>query len=209
MRSDRALLGLAAASAVGILAVITAAYWLKSSNSPESVPAVVVAKDVPVVTGLAAAIEPGFRAITLPVSSEVAGVAGFILPGNYVDVILSTRDEAGQLNATRVLQRVKVLAVDQDRSVKDPSQVRVGKELTLEVTFQQAQQADAARALGALTFVLRGQEDDRLLDRNEPAPKNESMQKGVSTSSSPQVANVRGVEVIRGTTRTVETGLAP
>lgn len=209
MRSDRALLSLAAASAVGILAVLAAAYWLKLNNpSTESAPLVVAPTEVQVTAGLASMLQPGWRAITLPVSNEVAGVAGFVLPGDYVDVMLNSRDDAGHPTSIRVLQRVRVLAVDQERSIKDQAQIKVGKELTLEVNPQQAQEADTARAMGALTFVLRGLEDDRVLDTEMPAKKNEPPRKLLPPLVS-QKTNPSGVEVIRGTTRTLETGIAP
>ncbi len=151
---------------------------------------------------LAAVITPGMRAITIPVN-EVAGVAGFALPGNYVDVMLSTRDDTGQAISKIVLERVLVLAVDQDRSIKDESRGRVSKAVTVEVTPQQAERIDVARAVGGLTLVLRSQEDDQQPVRGSGA------RKGDFTLSTPSTqSGLPSVEVIRGTTRRIETGIA-
>jgi len=150
---------------------------------------------------LAAVITPGMRAITIPVN-EVAGVAGFALPGNYVDVMLSTRDDSGQPISKIVLERVLVLAVDQDRSIKDESRGRVSKAVTVEVTPQQAERIDVARAVGGLTLVLRSQED------TEPVSAGSGARKGDFSFSMPLTqGHSSGVEVIRGTTRRVETGI--
>ncbi len=153
---------------------------------------------------LAAVITPGMRAVTIPVN-EVAGVAGFAFPGNYVDVLLSTKDDSGQATSKIVLQRVLVLAVDQDRSVKDETKGRVGKAVTLEVTPQQAEKIDVARAVGTLSLALRSQEDG-LPGSSSGARKGDFglTQAGTTETQSGQPV----VEVIRGTSRRVETGFA-
>ena len=65
--------------------------------------------------GLAAVISPGSRAITVRVN-EVVGVAGFALPGNFVDVLVSAQDdgERSQMVSRIVLERILVLAVAQE-----------------------------------------------------------------------------------------------
>jgi pilus assembly protein CpaB len=153
---------------------------------------------------LAAVITPGMRAVAIPVN-EVAGVAGFAFPGNYVDVLLSTKDDSGQATSKIVLQRVLVLAVDQDRSIKDETKGRIGKAVTLEVTPQQAEKIDVARAVGTLSLALRSQEDG-LPGSSSGARKGDFglTQAGSTEPQSGQPA----VEVIRGTTRRVETGFA-
>lgn len=153
---------------------------------------------------LAAVITPGMRAVTIPVN-EVAGVAGFAFPGNYVDVLLSTKDDAGQATSKIVLQRVLVLAVDQDRSVKDETKGRVGKAVTLEVTPQQAEKIDVARAVGTLSLALRSQEDG-LPGGSSGARKGDF---GLTQAGSPETQSGQPtVEVIRGTTRRIETGFS-
>ena len=152
---------------------------------------------------LAGVITPGMRAVTIPVS-EVAGVAGFAMPGNFVDVLLSSKDDTGQPVSKIVLQRVLVLAIDQERAVKDESHGKVVNAVTLEVTPQQAEKLDVARAVGTLSLALRSQED------REPGT-GAGARKGDFTLSQPATVSSQNgtpsVEVIRGTTRRIETGL--
>jgi pilus assembly protein CpaB len=151
---------------------------------------------------LAAVITPGMRAVTIPVN-EVAGVAGFAFPGNYVDVLLSTKDDSGQATSKIVLQRVLVLAVDQDRSIKDETKGRVGKAVTLEVTPQQAEKIDVARAVGTLSLALRSQEDG-LSGNSSGARKGDF---GLTQPGTPETQSGQpAVEIIRGTSRRIETG---
>lgn len=62
--------------------------------------------------GLSATLTPGKRAITVRVN-DVIGVAGFALPGSWVDVLVSARDARNEPFSKIVLERVKVLAVAQ------------------------------------------------------------------------------------------------
>ncbi len=113
--------------------------------------------------GLSAVIGEGRRAITVRVN-DVIGVAGFALPGNYVDIIVNThRDrEAGgnrdQAISKIVLERIMVLAVAQEVS-RDETKPRVVNAVTLEVTPEQAEKIDLARSVGTLSLVLRNQID--------------------------------------------------
>ncbi len=111
--------------------------------------------------GLASLISAGKRAMTVSVN-EIVGVAGFALPGNYVDILVSTQDEkardtAQQISKT-VLQRVLVLAVAQETQ-REPNKPVVVSAVTLEVTPEQAEKIDLARSVGSLTLVLRSQTD--------------------------------------------------
>ncbi len=113
--------------------------------------------------GLSAVIGEGRRAITVRVN-DVIGVAGFALPGNYVDIIVNThRDrETGnrrdQAISKIVLERIMVLAVAQEVS-RDETKPRVVNAVTLEVTPEQAEKIDLARSVGTLSLVLRNQID--------------------------------------------------
>ena len=107
--------------------------------------------------GLSAVLETGKRAITVKVN-EIVGVAGFALPGNYVDVMVNTPDDSGKSISKIVLERIKVLAVAQDVSTSE-TKARVVNAVTLEVTPQQAEQIDLARSIGTLSLVLRSQVD--------------------------------------------------
>ncbi len=120
---------------------------------------VLEAKLAPVGTkgGLSAVIEQGRRAITVKVN-EVVGVAGFALPGNYVDVLVNTADDRDRPVSKIVLERILVLAVAQEAS-RDDTKPRVVNAVTLEVTPGQAERIDLARSVGTLSLVLRNQVD--------------------------------------------------
>jgi pilus assembly protein CpaB len=116
--------------------------------------------------GLSALISEGKRAITVRVN-DVIGVAGFALPGNYVDIIVHTeRDQPEGEHAQRstlhvskiVLERILVLAVAQEVS-RDETKPKVVNAVTLEVTPEQAENLDLARGVGTLSLALRNQVD--------------------------------------------------
>jgi pilus assembly protein CpaB len=112
--------------------------------------------------GLSALIAEGKRAITVRVN-DVVGVAGFALPGNFVDIIVHT--QAGERQHERdiskiVLERILVLAVAQEVS-RDDTKPRVVNAVTLEVTPEQAEHLDLARSVGTLSLALRNQVDPR------------------------------------------------
>jgi pilus assembly protein CpaB len=118
--------------------------------------------------GLSALISEGKRAITVRVN-DVVGVAGFALPGNYVDILVSTQSE-GSGNGTQteralaiskiVLERILVLAVAQEVG-RDDTKPKVVNAVTLEVAPEQAEKLDLARTVGSLSLVLRNQIDPR------------------------------------------------
>ncbi len=108
---------------------------------------------------LSALISPGMRATTIRVN-DVNGVAGFVLPGDRVDIML-TRDPSGSgrrggsgLVTDVLLQNMKVLGIDQDAN-EDRSKPAVVKAVTLEVTTTQAQKLTLAQKLGTLSLALR------------------------------------------------------
>jgi len=116
--------------------------------------------------GLSAVIAEGKRAITVRVN-DVIGVAGFALPGNYVDIIVNTKKDPGASGADRnadiskiVLERILVLAVAQEVG-RDDTKPRVVNAVTLEVTPEQAENLDLARSVGTLSLALRNQVDPR------------------------------------------------
>jgi pilus assembly protein CpaB len=139
--------------------------------------------------GLSAVIAEGKRAITVRVN-DVIGVAGFALPGNFVDVIVSTQKDASATAGADsskepfiskiVLERMLVLAVAQEVS-RDDTKPRVVNAVTLEVTPEQAEHLDLARSVGTLSLALRNQVDPNkavtlgatkltLLGEPKPAP---------------------------------------
>ena len=119
------------------------------------------------VGGLSAALADGKRAMTVRVN-DVVGVAGFALPGNFVDVLVNTQDEAekkrAQVNDAAiskiVLERILVLAIAQESS-RDDTKPKVVNAVTLELTPEQAEKLDLARSVGTLSLVLRNQIEDQ------------------------------------------------
>jgi pilus assembly protein CpaB len=104
---------------------------------------------------LSTIIEPGKRAVTVAVD-DVRGVAGFIFPGDFVDVVLTRTDNSnGPQNFSEViLQHVKVLAIDQtaDHGQEHPT---VAKAVTVEVDPEQALRILLGANVGKLSLILR------------------------------------------------------
>ena len=101
---------------------------------------------------LSALIEEGKKAVTIRVN-DVDGVAGFVLPGDRVDVMLTRSvDNSGTTDV--VLQNVKVLGIDQlaDARAEKPT---VAKAVTLEVDTVSAQKLALASSAGNLSLMLR------------------------------------------------------
>lgn len=107
--------------------------------------------------GLSAIIPGGKRAISVRVN-EVVGVAGFTLPGNYVDVMVNMEDEQKRMVSKIVLEKILVLAVAQQAN-RDDNAPKVVNAVTLEVTPEEAERLDLARSVGNLSLVLRNQVD--------------------------------------------------
>jgi pilus assembly protein CpaB len=112
--------------------------------------------------GLSAVIPEGKRAMTVRVN-DVIGVAGFALPGNYVDIVVNTQLDSDRGRGDKqiskiVLEHILVLAVAQEAS-RDETKPRVVNAVTLEVTPEQAEKLDLARSVGTLSLVLRNQVD--------------------------------------------------
>jgi pilus assembly protein CpaB len=113
--------------------------------------------------GLSAVVADGKRAMTVRVN-DVVGVAGFALPGNYVDILVSTQDNTTKPDhrdrsiSKLVLERILVLAVAQEAGQND-TKPKVVNAVTLEVTPEQAEKLDLARSVGQLSLVLRNQID--------------------------------------------------
>ncbi len=113
--------------------------------------------------GLSAVIKEGNRAMTVRVN-DVVGVAGFALPGNYVDIVVNTQDDSMKAESADktiskiVLEHILVLAVAQEQN-RDETKPKVVNAVTLEVTPDQAEKLDLARSVGSLSLVLRNQVD--------------------------------------------------
>lgn len=133
--------------------------------------------------GLSSALSEGQRAVTVKVN-EIVGVAGFALPGNYVDVMVNTPDNQNQPVSKIVIERIQVLAVAQDVSSSE-NKPRVVNAVTLQVTPQQAEQIDLARSVGTLSLVLRSQSDNTPV-LTAGARKLDLLQTAASTKAPPQ-----------------------
>jgi len=116
--------------------------------------------------GLSAVVAEGKRAMTVRVN-DVVGVAGFALPGNYVDIIVSTQEDntksgnRDQQISKIVLEHILVLAIAQEVG-RDETKPKVVSAVTVEVTPEQAERLDLARSVGTLSLVLRNQVDLKL-----------------------------------------------
>src|SRR5947208_11054512 len=116
---------------------------------------------------LAAALGAGMRAITVPVNTT-SGVAGFVFPGDHVDMVLTQQVEGGgdgpSLKVSETIVRnVRVLATDQRISEKDKDgkpEVKTFSNVTLEVTPRIAEKIAVAQSLGSLSLSLRSIADN-------------------------------------------------
>jgi pilus assembly protein CpaB len=103
---------------------------------------------------LASLLDEGKRAVTVSVD-DVRGVAGFVLPGDFVDIVIIADDGSPkrQSYSDILLEHVKVLAIDQVAS-EGEGQPTVAKAVTVEVTKEQAQKILLATSIGKLSLIL-------------------------------------------------------
>lgn len=106
---------------------------------------------------LAVTLQPGMRAMSVPLSAENAA-GGFILPGDHVDVVQIQRTPAGA-DAATVMRNVRVLAIDQNTRADPKAATQIGSSATIELSPVQAEEMVLARAQGELTLVLRSYAD--------------------------------------------------
>ncbi len=155
--------------------------------------------------GLPAKIPEDKRAITIAVN-EVKGVAGFIMPGDYVDILHSTNvGRVDQKMVTRIImQNTQVLGIDQI-SEEETDKPRVVNAVTLLVTLHDAQRLTLAQHLGELNLVLRNEFDASILEEKMVSFKElltvepERQIKVTKRIRRPRPVDTRAnVEVIRG-----------
>ena len=122
---------------------------------------------------LAGRLEPGYRAYTVRMD-DVRGVAGFVLPGDKVDVLF-TQDKGRNARTVNLvsevlLQNVEVLAVDSNDNPlsEDP---RVFARATLAVNVEDAKKLSVASGLGDLSLALRGSREPDRKPASMPAAK--------------------------------------
>jgi pilus assembly protein CpaB len=102
---------------------------------------------------LSAVLDPGMTAATVRVN-DVQGVAGFVLPGDHVDVLLTRQGEKNTAATDDVIEDAQVLAIDQlaDEKTDKPA---VAKAVTLEVKVTDAEKIALASTVGTLSLILR------------------------------------------------------
>lgn len=145
-------------------------------------------------SALSAVISPNARAVTVRVN-DVVGVAGFLLPGNRVDVI-ATKGKGKSVKSYTLVQDKKVLAVDQTASPdkNDPVIVRA---VTLELTPDEAEQLVKATQEGVLQMALRNPLDNRVVEKVPESKPVVAKPKPKPSSVPNYVTIIKGMEVER------------
>jgi pilus assembly protein CpaB len=119
---------------------------------------------------LSALIAKEYRAISVRVD-DVVGVAGFILPGNKIDILATKMDRMANKAATRtLLQNIKVLAVDQEAS-QEKEKPAIVRAVTLELKPDQAELMVQAMQEGTIQLTLRNPLDSVVEDRVVEVPE--------------------------------------
>ena len=218
--------------------LVDGAYYLKAKTDLKSLQGTVVRNAItagqPITQGalvkpgdrgfLAAALGPGMRAVTFPVSTQSA-VAGFVFPGDRIDLVLTqTVAGGGDGQALKVsetiMRNMRVLATDQrtDNTVGEDgkTQVRTFGTVTVEATPKIAEQLAVAQTLGTISLSLRSLADNsseleqaiasgavKVPDGTDPKAEKAMM---VQLASQPQVGNstfATGADVSRFARRSV------
>jgi pilus assembly protein CpaB len=117
---------------------------------------------------LAAALGPGMRAVTIPVSQKT-GVGGFVFPGDHVDLVLTQTVKGDGTNESlkaseTILSNIRVLATDtmtETETVEGKTVVRGFRTVTLEVTPRIAEKIAVAQTIGTLSLSLRSLADNQ------------------------------------------------
>ena len=173
---------------------------------------------------LAAALGPGMRAVTVPVSAQ-SSVAGFIFPGDHVDLMVTQTingdEEADNpLKVTETIVRnLRVLATDQRTNALDDAgkpDVRTYSNVTLEVTPRIAEKIAVSQTLGALSLSLRSLADTRqeldaaiadgtvdLPDGSDPAAEKRALTQIMSRPEADRRSYSTGADVSRFARRTM------
>ncbi|MEO7170804.1 MAG: Flp pilus assembly protein CpaB, partial [Sphingomonas sp.] len=158
------------------------AYFIKNTADLKSLQGTVVRNAItagqPVTQGalvkpgdrgfLAAALGPGMRAVTVPVSAQT-GVAGFVFPGDRIDLVLTQTVTGGGDGpplkvAETIMRNLRVLATDQrtDNQAGEDGKtvVRTFSNVTIEATPKIAEQIAVAQTLGSISLSLRSIADN-------------------------------------------------
>lgn len=149
-------------------------------------------------SALAALVTPNKRAVTVRVN-DVIGVAGFLLPGNFVDVLGTRLENPATRRAVTetIIHMVKVLAVDQTAST-DKNEPVVVRAVTLELDPKDAETLVKWEEEGTIQLALRNPMDT-LVAEDEPAPAPERRKVIKHVAPPPPVDEDFNVTLIRGT----------
>jgi pilus assembly protein CpaB len=148
---------------------------------------------------LAALVNENMRAVTVRVD-DVVGVAGFLLPGNTVDVLASRKVASKRAVTETILRNIKVLAVDQSASTDDNQPVIV-RAVTLEMLPGQAEELFRARTEGTIQLTLRNPMEG---DYVPPPPPKRAVRRAPTRRAAPpsEVIVIRGTSVDKTKTKT-------
>ncbi len=165
--------------------------------------------------GLPALIPPGMRAVSVRVN-EVVSVAGFVVPGTRVDVLVTGNPSGGEAQTTTVLENVLVLAAGQRLERSSSGDTSMAPVITLLVSPENAQRLTLASSEGRIQLALRNP-----LDTNQEkiaSVRQASLYGGVAAPSTgttpklpirirheaapkPAAPTVYGIELIKGDKR--------
>jgi pilus assembly protein CpaB len=141
-------------------------------------------------SALAAVVAKDKRAVTVRVD-DVVGVAGFLMPGNHVDVV-ATRNDGGGVSAETILSDIKVHAVDQSIATNSNEPVVV-RAVTLEVTPEEGETLLKGKAAGSIQLALRNPLDQSDA-RHKAAPVKVAV-KVIAPPRDPAITVIRGTQV--------------
>lgn len=161
--------------------LVDGAYYLKDKTDLKALQGTVVRNAItagqPVTQGalvkpgdrgfLAAALAPGMRAVTVPVTAQAA-VGGFVFPGDRIDLVLTQSVGGGEGAALKTsetfLRNMRVLATDQrtDATAGEDGKtpVQTFSTVTLEATPKMAEQIAVAQTVGTISLSLRSIADN-------------------------------------------------
>lgn len=105
--------------------------------------------------GITSHLNPGRRAFTIGVN-QTSGVAGFLHPGDFVDVFWTGRSSGNQEITQLIETQLRIIAVDQSADMDRTQNVRVARNVTVEATPEQVAALALAQGSGRLSLALVG-----------------------------------------------------
>ncbi len=147
-------------------------------------------------------IPAGMRAITIQTPSESTGVAGLLLPGHRVDVVVTWDTQVfdrfnplareQESRSLVLLENVEVLAVDTQLIVRDDNQdKKMSRSVTLIVSLEMSRQISQAEEMGTLTLVLRGVEDSQTTEPRQVLDLDQYLGSSLAQGKSPTTSFAR------------------